>query len=202
MLHAQTSALTDSTKYLSLNVLLAQLNALPAQDHPETALHVFTDQYQSMDPAQSSAEKTSSVSEDSVLLVLRVAMDAKTDLRIVFLAPEDMSKPDPSAKRDVFLISSSMLDSKDALPVDLDVPLAQPSTSAPLARTPPSAPEEESAPTAPTPAPLVMEPELALHVSVDSSTSKDHAKPHVPMEPLPSMESANANQESFLLANV
>ena len=26
MLHAQTSALTDSTKYLSLNVLLAQLN--------------------------------------------------------------------------------------------------------------------------------------------------------------------------------
>ena len=197
MLHAQTPALTDSTKSPRLSVLLALSNAPPAQDQPQTALHAFTDQSQSTDPAQSSAERTSSASEESAWLALRVATDVKTPLRTVFLAPEDTSKPDPSARGDAFHISSSMLDKRDALLVDLDVPPAQPSTSAPLARTLPSAPEEESAPTAPTPVPLVMELELALHASADSSTSKDHARPHAPMEPLPSMESANASQESF-----
>ena len=113
----------------------------------------------------------------------------------------DTLRLDQLVKKDVFLISSSMLDKRDALPVDLDVPLAQPSTSVPLARTLQSAPEEESAPTAPTPVPLVMELELALHASADSSTSKDHARPHAPMEPPLSMESANANQESFLSVN-
>lgn len=178
-------------------MLLALSNAPPAQDQPETALHAFMDRSQSTGLAPSSAERTSSASEESAWLALRAAMDAQTALRIVFLVPGDTSKPDPSARRDVFLISSSMLDSKGALPVDPDVPPAQPSTSAPLARTPQSAPEEESAPTAPTPVPLVTEPELALHASAGSSTSKDHARPHAPMEPPPSTESANANQESF-----
>ena len=201
MLHAQIPALTDSTKFLKPSVLLAPLNAPPAQDQPETALHASTDQSQSTDLAQSSAERTSSASEESAWPALRAAMDAQIPLRTVFLVPEDTSRPDQSARRDVFLISSSMLDKRDALPVDLDVPLAQPSTSVPLARTLQSAPEEESAPTAPTPVPLVMELELALHASADSSTSKDHARPHALTEPPPSTESANANQESSPSAN-
>ena len=76
------------------------------------------------------------------------------------------------------------------------------STSVQPARTQPSTQEEESALTVLTHVPLVMELELAHHVLVDSSTSKGHARLHVLMELLQSMEFVNVNQESFLLVNV
>ena len=52
MHHVLIPALMDSTKYLKLNVLLAQLNAQLAQVQPEIVLHVFMDQSQQMDHVQ------------------------------------------------------------------------------------------------------------------------------------------------------
>ena len=46
MHHALMLALMDSTKYLKLNVLHVQLNALLAQVQPEIVPHVFMDQSQ------------------------------------------------------------------------------------------------------------------------------------------------------------
>ena len=105
-------------------------------------------------------------------------------------------------KEVVFLINSTINPPRDVLLVELDVPLAQLSTTAPLARTQPSIPEEEFVQTVPILALLVTEPELAHHASVDSTTSKELVNNLAPMEPIPSTEFVNVNQESFLLANV
>ena len=59
------------------------LNAPLAQDIPKIALHVFTDQSQSMAVAQLCAVRMSSASKDSVLLVQLVVMDAETTLKPV-----------------------------------------------------------------------------------------------------------------------
>ena len=105
-------------------------------------------------------------------------------------------------KKVVFLINSTTNPPRDVLLVELDVPLAQLSTSVLLARTLPSLPEEEFAQTAPILALLVTELELVPPASADSTTSKVLVNNPAPMEPIPSMEFVNANQESFLLANV
>ena len=105
-------------------------------------------------------------------------------------------------RKAVFPISSTTRSLSDVSPVDPDVPLAQLSTTAPLARTQPSIPEEEFVQTVPILALLVTELELVPPVSADSTTSKVPVSNPVPMEPIPSTESANVNQESFLLANV
>ena len=105
-------------------------------------------------------------------------------------------------RKAVFPINSTTRSPRDVSPVDLDVPLAQLSTIALLAKTQPSIPEEEFAQTALILALLVTELELVPPVSADSTTSKVPVSNPVPMEPIPSTEFANANQESFLLANV
>ena len=202
MPHALTPALMDSTKSQPLNAVLVLLNAQLAQDQQPTVPHVSTDQFQPTDHAQFSADKTNSASEDSVLLAPRAAMDVEEAPRTVSTVQLDMSKPDPSVKKDAFPINSTTETKEDVLLVDLDVPPAQLSTSAQLARILLSTQEEESALTVPTLALLVMELELAHHASVDFSTSKDHARLHVLMELLQSMEFVNVNQESFLSVNV
>jgi len=105
-------------------------------------------------------------------------------------------------KEVVFLINSTINPPRDVLLVELDVPLAQLSTSVLLARTPPSLLEVEFAQTALILALLVTELELAHHASADSTTSKELVNNLAPMEPIPSTEFVNVNQESFLLANV
>ena len=202
MLHALIPAQMDSTKSQLLNVVLVLLNVQLAQDQQLTVPHVFMDQFQSADHAQFNVDKTNSASEDSVLLVHQVVTDARSTLRTVFLVLLDTSRLDLLAKKDVFLINSLIEVKKDVLLVDLDVLPAQLSTIVQPVRTQPSTQEEESALTVLTHVPLVMELELAHHVLVDSSTSKDHARPHVLMELLQSMEFVNVNQESFLLVNV
>ena len=202
MPHAQIPALTDSTRSQQLNVLLAPLSAQLAQDQQQTVHHASTDQCQQTDHAQCNVVRTNSVSEDSVLLVQRDATDARELLKTVSTVLLDMSRLDQLVKKDVFLINSMTEIQKDALLVDLDAPLVQLTTIAPPAKTQPSTLEVEFAPTVLTHVPLVTEPEPAHHASVDSSTSKDHAKLLVLMELLPSTESANVNQESFPWDNV
>lgn len=104
-------------------------------------------------------------------------------------------------RKDAFPINSTTKPPGDVLLVDQDVPLAQPSTTVLLARTLLSLPEEEFAQTAPTPVLLVMELELVPHASVDSTTSKVPARNLVLLEPTQSTESANADQELFLLVS-
>ena len=202
VLHVLMSALTVSTKFQQLNALLVPSNAQLVREWPKTVPHVFMDQSQQTDHVQFNVDKTNSVSEDSVLPVHKVAMDAKSTLKIVSIVLLDMLKLDLPVKKDVFLINSMTEIKKDVLLVDLGVPHAQLTTIVPLARIPPSTLEVEFAQTVLILVPLVMELELALHVSVDSSTSKDHARPHVLMEPLQSTESVNVNQESSHLDNV
>ena len=200
--HALMSVLTVSTKCQQLNVQLVLLNAQLAQDQLPTVPHVFMDQSQQTDHAQFNVDKMNSVSEDFVLLAPRAVMDAEEVHKTVLLALLDTSRLDLFAKKDVFLINSMTEAQRDVLLADLDVPPAQLTTSVPLVRILPSTPEVEFVQTVLILVPLVMELELALHVSVDSSTSKDHARPHVLMEPLQSTESVNVNQESSHLDNV
>ena len=181
--HALMSALTVSTKCQQLNVLLVLLNAQLVQDQLLTVPHAFTDQSQQTDHVQFNADKTNSVSEDSVSPVHKVAMDAKSTLKIVSIVLLDMLKLDLPVKKDVIAINSMIEIKKDVLPVDLDVLLALLTTSALLARTLQSVQEEVSVPTVLILALLVMEVELVHHALVDSSTSKDHARLHAPMEP-------------------
>ena len=141
-------------------------------------------------------------SKDSVLLAHKAAMDAETTLKAVLDVLEAMSRLDQFVKKDVFLINSMTTMREDVFLVDLDVLLALPSISVPLARTLLLSQEVVSAQTVLILVLLVMELELAHHVSVDSSTSKDHARLHVLMELLQSMEFVNVNQESFLSVNV
>ena len=202
MFHVLILALMASLKSQLLNVLLVLLNALLVKEVPETVPHASMDLSQSMVAALFNVEKTSSASKDSVLLVLRAATVVLSTLKTVSPVPVDMSRLDPSARKDASLISSSKLTKRNASTVDLDVPLALPTTTAPVARTLPSLPEEESAPAALTHAPLVMEPELALAASQVSSTSKVPAELHVPMEPDQSTEFASVNQVLCLSVSV
>ena len=105
--HVLISALTVSTKCQQLNVQLVLLNAQLAQDQQLTVHHAFTDQFQLTDHAQFSVDKMNSVSEDSVLLALRVATGAKEAHRIVSHVLLDTSRLDLLAKKDVFLILDS-----------------------------------------------------------------------------------------------
>ena len=141
-------------------------------------------------------------SKDSVLLAHKAAMDAETTLKAVLDVLEDMSRLDLFVRKDVFHINSMITMREDVFLVDLDVLLALPSISVPLARTLLLSQEVVSAQTVLILVLLVMELELVHHASVDSSTSKVHAKPHVLMELLQSTESVNVNQESFLSDNV
>ena len=202
MHHVLIPVLMDSTKYLKLNVLHVLSNAQLAQAQPEIVPHVFMDQSQQMDHVQLNVDRMNLVSEASVLPAQRVAMDVKILLKTVLAVPMDMSKLDLSVKKDVFLINSMIEMKENVLPVDLDVLPALLTTSVLPAKTLLSAQEEVSAPTVLILVLLVMELELVHHVSVDSSTSKDHARLHVLMELLQSMEFVNVNQESFLSANV
>lgn len=73
----------DITKYLLLNALLVLSNALLVRDHLLTARHAFMDQWDLMVLALLHVAKTNSASEVSVLLVIRVVMDAATCLSTV-----------------------------------------------------------------------------------------------------------------------
>ena len=138
-----------------------------------------------MDHVQLNVDRMNLVSEASVLPAQRVAMDVKILLKTVLAVPMDMSKLDLSVKKDVFLINSMIEMKENVLPVDLDVLPALLITSVLPAKTLLSVLEEVFAPTVLILVLLVMELELVHHVSVDSSTSKDHARLHVPMEPAP-----------------
>ena len=185
MHHVLIPALMDSTKYLKLNVLLVQLNAQLAQAQPEIVPHVFMDQSQQMDHVQLNVDRMNSVSEDFVLPAQIVAMDANIIPKTVLTVLVDMSRLDLPVKKDAIVINSLIEIKKDVLLVDLDVLLALLITSVLPAKTLLSVPEEVFAPTVLILVLLVMEVELVHHVSVDSSTSKDHARLHVPMEPAP-----------------
>ena len=124
-----------------------------------------------------------SVSEDSVLPAQIVVMDASIIPKTVLVVQVDMSKLDLPVKKDVIAINSMIEIKKDVLPVDLDVLPALLTTSVLPARTLQSVQEEVSVPTVLILALLVMEVELVHHALVDSSTSKDHARLHAPMEP-------------------
>ena len=185
MHHVLILVLMDSTKYLKLNVLHVQLNAQLAQAQPEIVPHVFMDQSQQMDHVQLNVDRMNSVSEDFVLPAQIVAMDANIIPKTVLTVLVDMSRLDLPVKKDAIVINSLIEIKKDVLLVDLDVLLALLITSVLPAKTLLSVPEEVFAPTVLILVLLVMEVELVHHVSVDSSTSKDHARLHVPMEPAP-----------------
>ena len=185
MHHVLIPVLMDSTKYLKLNVLHVLSNAQLAQAQPEIVPHVFMDQSQQMDHVQLNVDRMNSVSEDFVLPAQIVAMDANIIPKTVLTVLVDMSRLDLPVKKDAIVINSLIEIKKDVLLVDLDVLLALLITSVLPAKTLLSVPEEVFAPTVLILVLLVMEVELVHHVSVDSSTSKDHARLHVPMEPAP-----------------
>lgn len=74
---ALATVLMDFTRYQPLSVLLARFNALLAMVDPATAHLAFRDQCPRMELAQSTAERTSSVSKEFALLALLPAMDAQ-----------------------------------------------------------------------------------------------------------------------------
>jgi len=160
------------------------------------------DQSPSTAHAQFSAEKMNSASVDSVLLALLAAMVAPTILKIVSPALMDMSRLVQSAKKAAFLINSTITMKRDVLHALPHALLAHHSITALHARIWPSVPEVVSAQIAPILVLLVTVLEHALLASVDSTTSKEHARhlAHLELDPL--MESVNAPQELFLLDNV
>lgn len=74
---ASATVLMDFIRYQPLSVLPARFNALPAMVGPATAHLAFKDQCLEMELAQSTAERTSSVSKEFALLALLPAMDAQ-----------------------------------------------------------------------------------------------------------------------------
>ena len=137
-----------------------------------------------------------------MLIAPQVAMVANILLKIACNVPQAMSELVLSVKGDVSAINSMITHNKDVLLVVQAVLLALHSTTVLLVKILQSLLEEVSALTALIHATLVMLLELALAVSVDSISSKAHAKPLVPLELFPSTEPANAHQESFLTVNV
>ena len=170
-------------------------NALNVKEMLEIVPLVFMVPSPSMDLVLSFVVKMNSASKDSVLPALLVAMVALTTLKTVSLVLLDTSKLVQFVKKDVFLINSSTRTKKDALLVDPAALLVHPTVNVLPAKTLLLLLEEESAPTVPTPVQLVMELELALPVSADSSTSKEPAKHHVPLELTQSTEFADVLQE-------
>ena len=129
-------------------------------------------------------------------------MAARSPLKTVSNALMAMLKQDLSVKKDVSAISTTTEIQNLALAVIL---LAQPAhlnTSAPPAPTQISGQEPVSVLTVPTLAHLATDQEHVLHVSVDSTTSKENANTLVQLELDLSMEFVNAHQELFQQVSV
>ena len=150
-------------------------SALPALKDLETAHPACTDQSPSTDPAPLYAEKMNSASKASALLAPRAATVANIILKTVFNVLKATSRPAPSARRVASTTNSTTITRNAALPALQVVLLALPTATAPAARTPPLHPEEEFAQIAPILVLLVTDLVHALHVSADSTTSKEPA---------------------------